>query len=154
MRRIAAARVLGAVGALAIILSAPLLAGQDTPAETGNLAVTVKYTGAGTVDKDHRIWVWLFDNPNTDTWADTQPLAVGMLTENATAYKFTGLPKQIYFAMAYDDKGGYDGTTGAPPAGTPISVYGMSSSGAAVAVDTGDADQAVETSFDDTMRMP
>jgi hypothetical protein len=154
MRRFATVGALAALAVLAIMFSAPPLTGQETQADTGNLAVTVKYIGAGAVDTDHRIWIWMFDNPNTDTWADTQPLAVGTLSENGTAYKFTGLTKQVYFAMAYDDKGGYDGTVGPPPPGTPISIYGMSSSGAAVAVETGGADKAVEASFDDSMRMP
>jgi hypothetical protein len=96
----------------------------------------------------------MFDNPNTDTWADSTPAAIGSLTENGATYRFAGLPKQVYFAMAFDEKGGYDGTAGPPPQGTPIAVYGMASGGSAAAVDTGGDDTAVKTAFDDSMRMP
>jgi hypothetical protein len=38
-----------------VILSASLVVGQDKPAQTGKLAISVEYTGKGTVDKDHRL---------------------------------------------------------------------------------------------------
>ena len=57
-------------------------------------------------------------------------------------------------AVAYDEEGGYDGTSGPPPQGTPIAIYGMASTGAAAVVDTGGDDTAVKTTFDDSMRMP
>jgi hypothetical protein len=107
-----------------------------------------------TVDKDHRLWIWLFDNPDSSTWPDSTPLAVGMLTENGAMHKFTGLPKQVYFGTAYDQAGGYDGTAGPPPAGTPISVYGMGDGGTAKAVETGGDDAVVKATFDDSFLMP
>jgi uncharacterized protein (DUF2141 family) len=154
MRRRVAVGVITAVGVLAVALSASLAAGQEQAAESGKLAVAVEYTAKGSVDQDHKIWIWLFDNPNSDTWADSTPVAIGSLTENGASYKFAGLPKQVYFAMAYDETGGYDGTSGPPPQGTPIAIFGMASTGAAAAVDTGGDDTAVKTTFDDSMRMP
>jgi uncharacterized protein (DUF2141 family) len=154
MRRTVVVRVVTALGVLVLALSASLRARQDQAADSGKLAVSIEYTAKGTVDQDHKIWIWLFDNPNSDTWADSTPVAIGSLTENGAAYKFAGLPKQVYFAMAYDESGGYDGTAGPPPQGTPIAIYGMASGGAAAAVDTGGDDQAVKTTFDDSMRMP
>ena len=139
---------------VALTLSASLLARQNQPAETGKLAISVEYTGKGAVDKDHRLWIWVFDNPDSSTWPDSTPLAVAMLTENGATHKFTGLPKQVYFGTAYDEAGGYDGTAGPPPAGTPISVYGMADGGMAQAVGTGGDDAAVKATFDDSFRMP
>lgn len=139
---------------VALTLSANLLARQNEPAQTGKLAISVEYTGKGAVDKDHRLWIWLFDNPDSSTWPDSTPLAVAMLTENGATYKFTGLPQQVYFATGYDEAGGYDGTAGPPPAGTPVSVYGMADGGMAKAVDTGGDDAVVTATFDDSFRMP
>jgi len=139
---------------VALTLSANLLARQNEPAETGKLAISVEYTGKGAVDKDHRLWIWVFDNPDSSTWPDSTPLAVAMLTENGATHRFTGLPKQVYFGTAYDEAGGYDGTAGPPPAGTPISVYGMADGGMAEAVGTGGDDAAVTATFDDSFRMP
>ena len=152
MRRTVAARALIVV--VALTLSATLLARQDQPAQTGKLAISVEYTGNGAVDKDHRLWIWVFDNPDSSTWPDSTPLAVAMLTENGATHKFSGLPKQVYFGTAYDESGGYDGTAGPPPPGTPISVYGMVDGGVAQAVGTGGDDAAVKATFDDSSRMP
>jgi hypothetical protein len=152
MGRSVAARALIIV--VALTLSATLLARQDQPAQTGKLAISVEYTGKGAVDQNHRLWIWVFDNPDSSTWPDSTPLAVAMLTENGASHKFTGLPKQVYFGTAYDEAGGYDGTAGPPPAGTPISVYGMADGGMAQAVGTGGDDAAVKATFDDSFRMP
>ena len=152
MRRTVAARTLIIV--VALTLSATLLARQNQPTQTGKLAISVEYTGKGAVDEDHRLWIWVFDNPDSSTWPDSTPLAVAMLTENGATHKFTGLPKQVYFGTAYDEAGGYDGTAGPPPAGTPISVYGMADGGVAEAVGTGGDDAAVKATFDDSFRMP
>jgi hypothetical protein len=153
MHRTVAARVVSGIAILTVTLAANLLA-QDTPAETGKLTLSVEYTGKGTVDKDHRVWIWVFDNPDSSTWAGTTPLSIGMLSENNTAYKFAALPKQVYFATAYDEQGGYDGTAGPPPTGTPIAIYGMASDGAAAPVATGGDDAALKFTFDDSFRMP
>jgi hypothetical protein len=152
MRRTVAARAL--IMVVALTLSATLLALQNQPAQTGKLAISVEYTGKGAVDNDHRLWIWVFDNPDSSTWPDSTPLALAMLTENGATHKFTGLPKQVYFGTAYDEAGGYDGTAGPPPAGTPISVYGMADGGMAQAVGTGGDDAAVKATFDDSFRMP
>ena len=65
---------------------------------------------------------------------------------------FSGLPKEVYIAAAFDEKGDYDGTSGPPPPGTPITIYGEM--GVAKAVPTGGADAAVTVTFDATVRMP
>jgi hypothetical protein len=154
MRRTVVPRALLAAIVVTLTLSASLLASQAQPAQTGKLAISVEYTGKGAVDPEHRLWIWVFDNPDSSTWPDSTPLAVAMLTENGATYKFSGLPKQVYFGAAYDEAGGYDGTAGPPPAGTPISVYGMAEGGMAKAVDTGGDDAVVKATFDDSFRMP
>ena len=153
MHRAGNARVLSGIAAVALMFS-PLLFAQDKPAHSGKLAVSIQYTGQGTVDKDHRIWIWLFDNPDSSSWVNTPPLAVGQLSENGAAFNFSELPKEVYIAMAFDEKGGYDGTSGPPPSGTHIGIYGMASGGSPAAVETGAEDKELKTSFDDSMRMP
>jgi hypothetical protein len=129
------------------------LVAMATPAivaqESGQLKVTVDYKGSGSVDATHEIFVWVFDNPNIG--ADSVPIANDVLTTNGGTLTFSGLPKEVYLAAAYDEKGDYDGTSGPPPAGTPITIYG--DMGVAKAVVTGGADTAVSVTFDDTVRM-
>jgi hypothetical protein len=129
------------------------LVAMATPAivaqESGQLKVTVDYKGSGSVDATHEIFVWVFDNPNIG--ADSVPIANDVLTTNGGTLTFSGLPKEVYLAAAYDEKGDYDGTSGPPPTGTPITIFG--DMGVAKAVVTGGADTAVSVTFDDTVRM-
>lgn len=111
--------------------------------------MTVGYKGAGQVDREHMIWIWLFDTPTID--GSSMPIAVAALSENDGTSKFQTLPETVYIAVAYDEKGGYDGSSGPPPSGTPVMVYGEQ--GTARAVKTG-ADASVNVTFDDTVRMP
>jgi hypothetical protein len=139
-----------------VLLGAPTLAAQEPPqekpAEAGKLAVSIQYTGKGTVDSDHRIWIWVFDTPNIS--ANSMPVASASLSENGGTNKFFGLPKEVYLAVAYDEKGGYDGSTGPPPPGTPIMIHGMTPEGTGSPVPTGGDDAVLKTSFDDSVRMP
>lgn len=140
------------VAVLAVVALAGTIGLRAAQATEGELGVTIEYKGTGTVDQDHRVWIWLFDTPNIT--ADTMPLATGVVAENGKAYQFVGLPKEVYIAAAYDEKGGYDGSSGPPPQGTPITIHGMATSGAATAVPTGGVDAKVVVAFDDSMRMP
>lgn len=142
MRWTRAAFVLGLVA----FAASPSVVAQ----EAGKLKVTVDYKGTGTVDASHEIFVWVFDNPNIGP--DSVPLASDVLTANGGSLNFSGLPKQVYLAAAFDEKGDYDGTSGPPPPGTPIVIHGEM--GVAAAVDTGGDDAAVIVTFDDTVRMP
>jgi uncharacterized protein (DUF2141 family) len=136
-----------ALAAVAVCAIAPLRAAAP---ETGQLKITVEYKGPGTVDKSHQIFVWVFDTP--DIHADSTPLSSDVITTNGGTASFSGLPKTVYLAAAFNEKGDYDGTQGPPPTGTPVTVYG--GMGTAKAVDTGGAEAAVTITFDDSTRMP
>jgi hypothetical protein len=141
---------------MAMLLGGVVATRAQAPATTdaGKLKVTVEYKGqSGTVDKDHKIWIWLFDTPTITV--DSSPIATGWLTENKATYKFASLPKTVYLAAAFDDKGSYDGTSGPPPSGTPVIVHGGAGPGtSATALATGGDDAAVTVTLDDTVRMP
>lgn len=140
--------------AAAIVGVAGTARAQDASTAAGKLKVTVEYRGqSGTVDKEHKIWIWLFDTPNIT--ADSMPVAVGALNENKGTYKFIALPKEIYIAAAFDSKGGYDGSSGPPAQGTPLTILGGAGPGTmATAVASGADDATVTVTFDDTIRMP
>lgn len=95
---------------------------SQKPATTAEVKVTVKYSGKAMVDKSHRIWVWLFDSPNIGP--DTMPLAEDSIDKNGGTVTFTGIAaKEVYVAVALDEKGGFMGQA-APPAGSPTAIYG------------------------------
>ncbi|MBK5296870.1 MAG: hypothetical protein JJE40_06915 [Vicinamibacteria bacterium] len=133
--------------ALALVaIATPAIVAQ----EAGKLKATVDYKGSGDVDATHEIFVWVFDTPNIGP--DSVPIASDVVTANGASLSFSGLPKEVFIAAAYDEKGDYDGTSGPPPTGTPITIYG--DMGVAKAIPTGGADAAVTVTFDGTVRMP
>ena len=103
-------RALAMLGVLGIFTSGSARAGQE--AASGKLSVVLSYTGSGTVDQNHRIWIWLFDTPNITI--DSQPIATGVVSANRAAYKFVGLPKEVYIAAAFDEKGSVTAGTSSP----------------------------------------
>ncbi len=136
-----------AIVTLAVVaMASPAIVAQ----ESGKLKVTVDYKGTGEVDATHEVFVWIFDTPNIG--ADSVPIANDVVSANGATLNFSGLPKEVYIAAAYDEKGDYDGTSGPPPSGTPITIYG--DMGVAKAIPTGGADAAVNVTFDATVRMP
>jgi hypothetical protein len=141
------------LAAAAMVGAASLAQAQDTT-EGGKLKVTIEYKGtAGTVSEDNRLVVWVFDTPNIST--ESMPIATGVVKENKGSYKFVGLPKQVYLAAAYDTVGGYDGTSGPPASGTPVTIYGSTGMGVpGTAVATGGDDAAVTVTFDDSVKIP
>ena len=133
--------------AIALCATAPAPAAAQ---DSGQLKVTVNYKGPGTVDKAHQIFVWVFDTPDIN--ASSEPISSDVITTNGGAASFSGLPKTVYIAAAFNEKGDYDGTQGPPPTGTPVTIYG--GMGTAKAVETGGAETGVTVEFDDSTRMP
>lgn len=118
--------------------------------DEGHLKVVVSYKGPGTVDKAHQLIVWAFDTPDINE--NSNPIATDSVDANDGSVAFTGLPKTVYLAAAYNEKGDYEPGDGPPPSGTPVTVYG--GVGTATAVTTGDTSVAVTVDFDDSTRMP
>ncbi len=104
------------------------------------LKVKLNYTGAGTVDKNHKIYVLLFDaNPYTastlvDSTSDATPPAPAagvshiLRRQSATGKNetvtFNDLGVSSVYATAFfDEKGGYDGHSDLV-SGAPMGVYG------------------------------
>jgi hypothetical protein len=111
---------------MSFLLAAGLAVGtaQDPsakPAEGGDVAVTVTYTGKGEVKKGNEIGVFVWSTPDI---GQSAPIAVQVLEKNGATTVFKNLPGPVvYVAVSYDDKGEYQETTGPPPLGTPIAVY-------------------------------
>ena len=142
MRRIAII-----VTAVVLAMSLPLAARSN---EAGTVKVTVKYTGKGTVDGSHRVWVWLFSSP--DIGPGSMPIAETSTDKNGTAAIFENVAEdRVWIAVAFDEQGVMAGSA-PPPPGTPIALY-VGSDGAPRAVTPGDTADATLV-FDDSLRMP
>jgi hypothetical protein len=117
-----------------------------TPETT--LEVTVRYTGAGQIDDTHKLWVWVFDEPD---FTNGMPVAVKSVARSGADASFTGLPAvQVYVAAMYDVNGGYEGN-GPPPSGSPAGAHLLN--GTPIPITPGPA-AAVELRFDDSFRIP
>jgi hypothetical protein len=128
--------------------AAAMAASAERP---GELNLTITYKGKGDVDDTHEIVVWLFDNPNIA--AGSQPIATGVLKKNGGDVKFADLTvTPVYVAVAYDEKGNYDGTQGPPPPGTPVAIYSTDGQGTPAPIDVKETAQ-VSMTFDDSQRM-
>jgi hypothetical protein len=87
----------------------------------GDVTVTVKYGGKGTVDANHKIWVWLFTSPEIGPGA--MPIAETSVDKNGAPASFVNIgAEQVWIAVAYDEGGGFAGSA-PPPSGSPISIY-------------------------------
>lgn len=136
--------------ALATMLAAMPQSLPAAAAEAGGVNVTINYTGKGTVDGSHRVWVWLFSSP--DIGPGAMPIAEASVDTNGGVAVFEGITaEQVWIAAAFDEQGVMRGNA-PPPSGAPVGIY-VSSDGVPRAVSTtATADAAL--SFDDSQRMP
>src|SRR5438552_43033 len=95
-----------------VLLAAALVA----PAQQ-NLSVQVQlhYTGSGTVNATHKIFVALWDSPDLNG----PPADIQSTTAKNGIVTFTNVKKSpVYASAAYDPTGHWDGASGPPPTGS------------------------------------
>ncbi|HUE86909.1 MAG TPA: hypothetical protein VMO26_12615 [Vicinamibacterales bacterium] len=145
-------RTLAALASAALMFSTGAVRADQNPstADATSVAVTVNYTGAGTVDADHRLWVWIFDNPNIGP--DAIPIGEQSIAKNGGTARFS-TTTPVYVAIAYDEKGGFMGQA-PPPPGSPVALYGMTGPNDPPQPVTPRPKGSVSVTFDDTQRMP
>lgn len=131
-------------------LGAPLGAAAPPDTTPGAVSITVTYTGQGTVDDNHRLWIWLFDSP--DIGPGSMPIREASVAASGASTTITGVGDgPVWIAVAYDARGGSPGNQ--PPAsGSPVGIH-AGRDGQPKAVDTKQG-ASVEVTFDDSMRMP
>lgn len=115
------------------------------------VSVAAAYTGKGAVDATHEIWVFLFATPNIGQ--GVRPLAVHTVKKSGDAVTFRNVTQDpVYVAVAYDEKGDYDGNTAPPPSGAPIAYYTVDGKRVAAPVKTAGSAK-VKLTFSDALRM-
>ena len=87
------------------------------------LLVHLTYTGSGTVDRSHKIYVVLWDSPDFRKQSGMQPLAVMPVTSKSGVARFDGVQKNpVYVSVAYDPRGAWDAKS-EPPTGASLGLY-------------------------------
>ena len=99
-------------------------AGQEGKAQAGTRALKVKmhYTGSGTVDEKHKIFIVLFNSADF-MQGNLPPIATNTASSKEETVTFSDLSDSpVYAAVIYDPSGNYDGQS-PPPAGSSTALY-------------------------------
>ena len=140
--------------ALAVVM---LVLARPGHSQSNGRTVKVKlhYTGNGTVDDKHKIFVVLFDSPDFSHGNGAMPLSVQSATGKNETVTFSDVSTSpVYGAASYDPTGNYDGQSGPPPSGASLGMYTKTPpKPEPIQVEPGKTVQ-VEITFNDTQKMP
>jgi hypothetical protein len=124
--------------------------------ERSKLVVQVSYTGSGTVDESHKIYVVLWDTPDfvkEDAASGSQPIALKGVTSKSAAVQFDDVQKNpVYISMVYDPTGKWEGTT-APPTGASLGLFQKEPGIPAPIKLEPDKTTKISAAFDDSFKM-
>ena len=84
------------------------------------LQVEVTYTGSGTVDASHKIYVALWDSPEVSSAMPVQVKSIDSKHATATFTDVQTVP--AYVSTAYDPSGSWDAQS-PPPSGSSLGMY-------------------------------
>jgi len=133
--------------ALLVGVLTPLAAPLAQPATDG-VTVTATYTGPGTVDEAHPIWVFVLDTDSLGP--DVRPVAWKAVSKNGASVTLEATGT-VYVRTAYAEQAGYDPSAGRPT-GFPIGMF--TKDGKTAAPITAAPGAAVSVRFDDRVRLP
>jgi hypothetical protein len=109
---------------LYVMCGALFLGAVIAVAQSLTLQVQVNYTGSGTVDDTHKIFVALWDSPGFIDGSSGPPVAIKSVTSKSGVVTFTDVQKvPAYVSTAYDPAGNWDGQSGPPPTGASLGMY-------------------------------
>jgi len=144
----------GLLGLTSMIAAAQQSKPEEKPATSRTLKAKMNYTGAGTVDEKHKIFLFVFDNPDF-MQGGSMPIASGSASAKDGTVTISDLTvSPIYIAVCYDPAGAYDGQSGPPPSGASMGVYTKTPpTPEPVKIDPGKTTE-VTVPFDDSFKMP
>jgi hypothetical protein len=101
-----------------------LACGLAAQTDSSKLVVEVNYTGAGTVDDSHKIFVALWDTPDfIKDGSEAMPVSIESTSSKTGSVQFDGVQKSpAYVSMVYDPSGKWDAAS-MPPAGSSLGMY-------------------------------
>jgi len=139
------------------LTSMTVMAQQSKPEEKAasrTLKAKMNYTGAGTVDEKHKIFVFVFDTPDF-MQGGAMPVGFGSASAKDGTATVEQLPTSpVYVAVAYDPTGQYDGQSGPPPSGSSMGLYTKTPPAPEpVKIDAGGTAE-ITVPFDDSRKMP
>lgn len=125
---------------------------QENKAAGATIQVRLNYTGSGTVDEAHKIYVALWDNPDF-THGQGAPVAVESTASKNGTVTFSNVTKlPAYVSAAFDPTGKWDARS-QPPAGSSLGMYSKTP-GKPEPIEPAPGHTAeAEINFDDTVKV-
>ncbi len=144
----------GMLGLTSMVATAQQSKPEEKPAATRTLKAKMNYTGAGTVDEKHKIFLFVFDSPDF-MQGGSMPIGFGSASAKDGTVTVSDLSvSPVYIAVCYDPTGGYDGQSGPPPSGASMGVYAKTpGTPEPVKIDPGKTAE-ISVAFDDSFKMP
>ena len=137
---------------LLLLLPASVL--SQSTAESYQLKVHVNYSGAGTVDEKHKIYVVLWDSADFATGnASSMPVDIQSISSKDGTVTFNNVKKTpAYVSTVYDASGTWDAQS-PPPDGSALGMYTKTPpQPAAIELKTG-SPVSIDVRFDDSVKM-
>ncbi len=141
----------GVVGAL--LLASPRPAVSQDSSAASSLKVHVNYTGAGTVDEKHKVYVVLWDSPDFASGAESMPVAIKSVSSKDGSVTFDNVAKTpAYVSTVFDASGTWDAQS-VPPDGSSLGLYSKTPGKPAPIELKSGGTTPVDVTFDDTEKM-
>lgn len=137
-----------------LIFGTALLPALAAKAQDLKLIVKVTYTGSGTVDESHKIFIALWDTPDfVKEGSQMAPVGIKSVASKVGSVEFDDIQKSpAYVSLVYDPTGKWDAAS-APPTGSSLGLY-MKDPGtpAPITLEAGKTTK-IEVEFDDSFKM-
>ncbi len=138
---------------LGLLFAWPRQAAPQDTSKSSTLEVHVNYSGSGTVDEKHKIYVVLWDSPAFVN-GEAMPIELKPTASKHGSVTFSDVKKApAYVSAAFDPNGQWDGQSGPPPEGSSLGLYSKTP-GKPEPIDIAPGKTAsIELSFDDSVKM-
>ncbi len=142
-----------AAACLALLLGTPRTGLPKDANTTSQLKVIVRYSGAGTVDEQHKIYIVLWDSATFVKGGGMTPSAVQSTSSKDGSVTFDDVKKSpVYVSAAYDPSGQWT-VQSPPPNGSSLGLYSKTP-GTPAPIDLKPGQRtSIELPFDDTVKM-
>ena len=141
-------RLVSTLGLFALMAVCAL---AQTSANKRTIQVDVNYTGSGTVNANHKIYVALWDSSDM---SGGPPVAVLSVDSKKGAVTFSDVQRvPAYVSTAFDPTGAWDAQS-PPPSGTSLGVYGKNPPNPEPIDVAPGKTVKVAITFDDSARVP
>src|SRR5579884_575022 len=146
--------IVAASGAfLALLLSTFRPAFPQAATAPSKIEVRVHYSGSGTVDEKHKIYVVVWDSPEFAKSGGVMPAAIESTSSKDGVVTFSDVKKTpAYVSAAYDPSGQWDAQS-PPPEGSSLGLYSKTpGTPAPIELKPGKT-VSIELPFDDSVKM-